>query len=213
MNAQQLSDAVAGHGWRLVLGRLRTTVAAEPATVARLVAAVLAAAEPDPGRVALDVRPGLVVVSVLPAEEVDLAAAITDAVTALGLDTEPGPAAGSIQQLEIAIDALDPAAIRPFWRAVLGYIDDPEEPPQWASLIDPLKLAPAVWFQPMDAPRPQRNRIHLDISVPHDLAAARIDAALAAGGRISYEAHAPAWWVLADPEGNEACISTWQNRD
>ena len=24
--------------------------------------------------------------------------------------------------------------------------------------------------------------------------------------------HAPAWWVLADPEGNEACIATWQGR-
>ena len=24
------------------------------------------------------------------------------------------------------------------------------------------------WFQQMDEPRPQRNRIHFDISVPHD---------------------------------------------
>jgi 4a-hydroxytetrahydrobiopterin dehydratase len=24
---------------------------------------------------------------------------------------------------------------------------------------------------------------------------------------------APAFWVLADPEGNEACITTWQGRD
>ncbi len=26
-------------------------------------------------------------------------------------------------------------------------------------------------------------------------------------------ASAPAFWVLADAEGNEACIATWQGRD
>ena len=65
----------------------------------------------------------------------------------------------------------------------------------------------------MDAPRPQRNRIHVDVTVPHDVAADRIAAALAAGGTLLSDDHAPAYWVLADPEGNEACISTWQGRD
>jgi 4a-hydroxytetrahydrobiopterin dehydratase len=65
----------------------------------------------------------------------------------------------------------------------------------------------------MDAPRPQRNRIHIDVSVPHDQAQARLEAALAAGGRLLSDAEAPAFWVLADPEGNEACITTWQARD
>jgi len=52
-----------------------------------------------------------------------------------------------------------------------------------------------------------------DISVPHDEAPRRLDAALAAGGRLVYDAEAPAFWVLADAEGNEACITTWQGRD
>jgi 4a-hydroxytetrahydrobiopterin dehydratase len=65
----------------------------------------------------------------------------------------------------------------------------------------------------MDEPRPQRNRIHLDVSVPHDEAPRRIDAALAAGGVLVSDAEAPAFWVLADAEGNEACITTWQGRD
>jgi 4a-hydroxytetrahydrobiopterin dehydratase len=25
--------------------------------------------------------------------------------------------------------------------------------------------------------------------------------------------HAPSWWVLADTEGNEACVATWMSRD
>lgn len=65
----------------------------------------------------------------------------------------------------------------------------------------------------MTEPRPRRNRIHLDISVPHDESQERIDAALAAGGVLVSDAAAPAFWVLADAEGNEACITTWQGRD
>ena len=119
----------------------------------------------------------------------------------------------SVQVLEIGIDALDAAAIRPFWRAVLGYVDEPGRSGPWSGLIDPLGQGPAVWFQRMDAPRPQRNRIHFDVSVPHDEAESRIGAALAAGGTLRYDTEAPAFWVLADAEGNEACVTTWQGRD
>jgi 4a-hydroxytetrahydrobiopterin dehydratase len=91
---------------------------------------------------------------------------------------------------------------------VFGYTDDSP-----LAIVDPAGRGPAVWFQQMDAPRPQRNRIHIDVSVPHDQAQARLEAALAAGGRLLSDAAAPAFWVLADPEGNEACITTWQARD
>jgi 4a-hydroxytetrahydrobiopterin dehydratase len=62
-------------------------------------------------------------------------------------------------------------------------------------------------------PRPQRNRLHFDVCVPHDEAPRRVEAALAAGGRLVSAARAPAFWVLADLEGNEACVTTWQGRD
>lgn len=44
--------------------------------------------------------------------------------------------------------------------------------------------------------------------VPLDAAQARVDAALAAGGTLVDGAHAPSFWVLADAEGNEACVCT-----
>jgi len=119
----------------------------------------------------------------------------------------------SVQVIEIAIDALDIAAIRPFWKAVLGYTDEPGRSGPQDPLVDPVGQGPAVWFQQMDAPRPQRNRIHLDVSVPHDEARQRIAAVVAAGGTLTYDAEAPAFWVLADPEGNGACITTWQGRE
>ena len=42
---------------------------------------------------------------------------------------------------------------------------------------------------------------------------AAVAAAVAAGGRILNDAHAPMWWTLADPEGNEADVATWLGRN
>lgn len=140
----------------------------------------------------------------LTARDVDLARTISAIAAELGITAEPT----AVTQLEIAIDALDIAAVKPFWEAVLGYkphLDD--------DCLDPFGRGPAFWFQQMDAQRPQRNRIHIDITVPHDVAQQRIAAALAAGGTLVSDGAAPAFWILADPEGNEACICTWQGRE
>lgn len=116
--------------------------------------------------------------------------------------------------LEVAVDALDIDAVRPFWAAVLGYVDKPPavEGDLVREVVDPRGFGPAVWFQEMTEPRPQRNRIHLDVTVPPEVADERVAAALAAGGRLVSDEHARAWWVLADAEGNEACVCTWEDR-
>ena len=49
--------------------------------------------------------------------------------------------------------------------------------------------------------------------MPHDVAPDRIEAALAAGGTLVSDARAPAFVVLADPEGNQACVCTTLGRD
>jgi 4a-hydroxytetrahydrobiopterin dehydratase len=81
------------------------------------------------------------------------------------------------------------------------------------ALVDPHGRGPSFWFQRMDAPRPQRNRLHIDVWVPPERGEARVAAALAAGGRLVSNAHAPSRWVLADAEGNEACVATSAERD
>jgi 4a-hydroxytetrahydrobiopterin dehydratase len=170
----------------------------------------------------VDLRPDLVVLSLqsrasgsVTAREVELARRVSEAAAGLGLATDARSSGGarSVQVVEVAVDAIDIAAVRPFWKAVLGYADEPGRSGPEDALVDPLGQGPSVWFQQMDAPRPQRNRIHLDVSVPHDEARRRIQATLAAGGRVVDDAEAPAFWVLADPEGNEACITTWEGRD
>jgi 4a-hydroxytetrahydrobiopterin dehydratase len=136
--------------------------------------------------------------------DVDLAKKISAIATELGIVAEEPIA---VAQVEIAIDAFDIAAVKPFWEAVLGYSPDGEDS------SDPHNHSPALWFQQMDAPRPQRNRIHIDISVPHDVAEQRVADAVAAGGTVLSTDRVPAFWVLADPEGNEVCVCTWQARE
>ena len=57
------------------------------------------------------------------------------------------------------------------------------------------------------------RRFHLDVTVPHDQAEARLAAAIAAGGTLVSDERAPAFWVLADADGNHACICTQLARD
>jgi hypothetical protein len=171
----------------------------------------------------VDVRPDRVVFTLQSLDhaavttlDVELAHRISAAAHDSGLLAEPEIGTGaprSVQILEIAIDALNIPHIRPFWKAVLGYADEAGADGPADALVDPAGQGPAIWFQQMDAPRPQRNRIHFDICVPHDEAPSRIETALAAGGRLLSAAKAPAFWVLADQEGNEACVTTWQGRD
>ncbi|MEI2718160.1 MAG: VOC family protein [Candidatus Nanopelagicales bacterium] len=112
-----------------------------------------------------------------------------------------------MQQVNVTVDAAVRQDVMPFWRELLGYRVDGEE-----DLVDPQGRGPGLWFQQMEVPRGGRNRIHVDVAVPHDQAEARVAAAIAAGGRLVTDQHAPAWWVLADSEGNEACVATWMGR-
>jgi len=235
LSRPEASDAVAGLGWRYVLGEFRTQVLTGSLPLAADVAARAAAVAGAQGHLRMDVREDRVMFSLQTAEigwvtplDAELARQISAVAGEFRLTTQPG-ASGSgfdsgaggggtgagraVQVLEIGIDAMDIASIRPFWKAVLGYADEPGRSGPADALVDPLGQGPSIWFQQMDAPRPQRNRIHFDVSVPHDLAHQRIRATVAAGGKLIYDAEAPAFWVLADPEGNEACITTWQGRD
>jgi 4a-hydroxytetrahydrobiopterin dehydratase len=172
-----------------------------------LVAAVgeLAAAsgwEPD-----VDVRPECVTVRLRTAEvqgltsrDADLAREISVAAARLKMPADRS----ALHHVQVAIDAMDIAGVRPFWQAVLGYALAGDE-----DLLDSRRHGPPFWFQQMDSPRTGRNRFHIDIYVPGDQVQARIAAALAAGGQIVSDAHAPGWWTLADPEGNEADLAIW----
>ena len=136
--------------------------------------------------------------------DVDLARQISEVARELGVPVD----LTELQIVQVAIDALAIPEVLPFWRAVLGYRQVGD-----ADLIDPNFQGPPVWFQQMDAPRPQRSRIHIDLYVPNDQAEARVAAAIAAGGHVVSDGHAPEWWTLADAEGNEVDVAPWPDRD
>ncbi|EDY59999.1 MULTISPECIES: VOC family protein [Streptomyces] len=225
LSRQAASEAVQDHGWRYLLGSLQTSVpVGTSAQAISLAADAVAVCGDDADRhLRIDVRPDRVVFTLqsldhatVTTRDVELARRISATAGKSGFLPEPGMGTGaprSVQLVEIAIDALNIAGIRPFWEAVLGYTDEAGAGGADDPLVDPLWQGPAIWFQQMDRARPQRNRIHLDISVPHDEAPRRVETALAAGGRLVSAARAPAFWVLADREGNEACVTTWQGRD
>jgi 4a-hydroxytetrahydrobiopterin dehydratase len=136
--------------------------------------------------------------------DVELASAISGFAADLGAEAAPG----EVQVLELALDSSDHEAIKPFWSAVLGL--QPSNLPD--ELVDNSGRLPTLWFQETDPHEPPRQRFHLDIRVPPEVAEARVQAALDAGGTLVSDERAPAFWVLADAQGNKACVTTWQGR-
>ena len=205
--------------WRYALGRVEASYRCSsfPAATA-LASAIAESAERAEHHPDLDVRyPNWLhvaltthAVDAVTNRDVELALEISALAESAGATAQPS----AVRALEVAVDAMDIEAVRPFWKAVLGYVDAlPRPDGQIVAIVDPVRIGPAFWFQQMDQPRPQRNRIHIDVTVPHDVAEQRIAEALAAGGTLVSDRRARAFWILADPEGNEACICTWQDRD
>ncbi len=138
----------------------------------------------------------------------DLAREVQAAARGMGLTADRT----RLRFVQMGIDAVDIPAVTGFWRAALGYASHSDH-----DIYDPRRLSLPIFFQQMpaseEARRRQRNRIHVDVFVPDDEARVRVDAAIAAGGRIVYDDQAPQWWTLADPEGNEVDIAVSVGRE
>ena len=197
--------------WRLVFSAIACYPTAAPRGAVALAEAVAALADDAGLPLGIDIRPGLVTIDTGKDRwEMDegyrpLAVTVQEAARSLGLTAD----VTLPRFVQVGIDAVDIPAVRAFWRAALGYEDDPR--PGVTDLVDPRRLNAVLFLQDLDpsdeARRAQRNRIHLDLFVPHDTAADRVAAAVAAGGRVVREAPDAGSWTMADPEGNELDIA------
>jgi len=128
--------------------------------------------------------------------DLDLAKKISE--HAASLDVKADPAAATTMLL--ALDTPDFQKVKPFWRAVLGYKDHKGLDDE---VTDDGGAAPPLWFQASGSDEP-RQRFHIDIVVPKEVAQQRIDAAVAAGGKVVDTADT--FTVLADADGNKVCV-------
>jgi 4a-hydroxytetrahydrobiopterin dehydratase len=128
--------------------------------------------------------------------DVALARRISELAAEQGVTAAPS----DVETVELALDTPDYKTIKPFWRAVLGYKDNPRLEDE---VRDDDGALPMLWFQESGSEEP-RQRFHIDVRVPKEVARQRIDAAVAAGGKVVDEAKS--FVVLADAEGNRVCI-------
>ena len=137
-------------------------------------------------------------------KDADLAAAISAAAHRLGLVSDPS----TLQVVGIAVAQDADLDTRPFWEAAFGYQRVGDE-----DLIDPLRRGPHLWFHELSPAKPGRGRTHIDVSVPADQAEKRVQAAIAAGGRIVDDRYAPKWWTIASPDNHGVDIAGWADTE
>jgi 4a-hydroxytetrahydrobiopterin dehydratase len=213
LTGQQVLDAGLDD-WRLLLGAIHARYSTGGFVKGlAFVNAIGAAAEEMNHHPDLDLRWGHLSIKLfshdvhaLTDRDVRLARRISELAAELGVKARPA----DVAVVELGLDTADFAAVRPFWRAVLGLQDNPSVPDE---LADPKGNLPTLWFQKTEPHDPPRQRFHLDLHVPHDVAEQRIAAALAAGGTLVSDNEAPSFTVLADADGNKVCVCTWQGRD
>ncbi len=114
------------------------------------------------------------------------------------------PERAAVQEVQVAIAAKREGIDVGFWRAVLGYAPKADD-----NAIDPLGHGSTVWMQELAQDKPLRHAMHLDVSVAREDVEARLEAAVAAGGRVVDASQAPSHWTLADRAGNRVCICAW----
>lgn len=207
LTGQQIADAGLT-GWVYLPGGLHTRIATGGfAAGLALVDRIGAAAQEQDHHPDLDLRYAFVDVRLTSHD----AGGVTDADVRLARDISRFAAdaghelRGAERSLvELALDSPDHAEVRGFYTAALAYTGEDD-------LSDPAGALPTVWFQWSGTQEP-RQRWHLDVWVDPGEVQPRIDAALAAGGRLVDDSHAPSFWVLADAQGNRLCLCTWQER-
>lgn len=208
-----LSERAGTADWQAVFSAIACYRTTSPTQQRDLAAAAAALADHAGFPLLVDLRPGLVILDTgkdlweedahgLELDFADLAEELQTAARELGATADPGLP----RCAQLVLDAADIDAVRAFWVAALGYTLDRRA---WViDIDDPRRLNPVLMLQEIDTSETerlrQRNRTHVELAVPSDLARTRLAATVAAGGRLLDESDGR--WRVADPEGNELVI-------
>ena len=137
--------------------------------------------------------------------DVDLARRVTEIAAEQAVDADPA----SITTIELALDTAHAATIAPVWAALLtGSTDARGRGTIGDDVRDATGRVPILWFQDTDEHETPRQRFHIDVWVAAEVAEQRIAAAVSAGGVVVDDSQAPSYVVIADQDGNKACVCT-----
>ena len=111
-----------------------------------------------------------------------------------------------------SVDCADAYALSTWWRGVLDYVDDPDdpnEPGHEECLIRSRDGGHRLLFIEVPEGKQVKNRIHFDLRPREGSRNEELARLLALGATEVADRRNPdgtGWVVLADPEGNEFCI-------
>ncbi|MFJ3385033.1 MULTISPECIES: VOC family protein [unclassified Curtobacterium] len=110
-----------------------------------------------------------------------------------------------------SIDCRDAYTLSEWWRQVLGYRDDPDDPNQPGHeecMILAADGSHRILFIEVPEPKSVKNRIHFDLRPTDRTRDAEVERLRGIGAVELADRRTPAggWVILADPEGNEFCV-------
>ena len=113
------------------------------------------------------------------------------------------PERPAVLAVSVVLDCADPSRLVEWWHELTGWPIDQRGAP-WSSLERP--DGSTLGFQQVPEPKDGKNRMHLDLQVvDEEAAAAWAQERLAAAVRWRSSDPDDPFVVLADPEGNEFC--------
>jgi glyoxalase superfamily protein len=140
-------------------------------------------------------------------------------------------------EFQVAVDCADPHMLADWWAGTLGWQVEPQDEAFIRRMIDAghatesetkrhngalvwktgsairhpdgLQRAPRVLFQLVPEAKTVKNRVHLDVRIGADDVGQTVAGLTARGAEVLHTGRQGphAWVTLADPEGNEFCVS------
>ncbi|MCW2675135.1 MAG: uncharacterized protein JWR70_175 [Modestobacter sp.] len=136
---------------------------------------------------------------------------------------------------QVTIDSAAPHPLADWWAEALGWQREPSDEAfihsmiaqgsaresdttthhgelvwvEGAAIRHPTGGAPRVLFQLVPEPKTVKNRVHLDVHVGRHRMAAEVERLVALGARVLHTGQQGPhhWTTIADPEGNELCLT------
>jgi predicted enzyme related to lactoylglutathione lyase len=126
----------------------------------------------------------------------------------MSVEAASGPRLGRLHPHNVVIDCSDHDVVIPFWEGALGWtsqrIND-----QFVALRAPAdeQIGFDILFQQVPEPKTVKNRAHIDFDVAD--VDGEVDRLVGLGGRklAEHSLGSFRWAVVADPEGNELCVT------